>query len=79
MESFTDQDLLAELLEAQPLPAERHGGITSTEYGDARGISTRAGLTLLEKERKRGRLYREWTDVDGHGIYVYYKSGESTP
>ena len=75
MESFTTQDLIAELQEYSPrIGPRREGGVTTAEWSEAQGgISDVAAGRQLKKLVANGILEREWAVIDGRKWWVYYK------
>ena len=76
METFTDQDLIAELQEFCPPMKERtEGGITRQEWAKAQGLDPRSAGNQLNKMVDKGLLWRERQRCeDGIVRLVYYKS-----
>ena len=74
MESFTTQDLIAELQQYHLTAAPRRdGGVTIIEWAQAQGISDTAARKQLRKLMDEGVLEREWTLDGGNRMYVYYR------
>ena len=80
MESFTTQDLIAELQEYQQTYAPRRTtekgevcGVTTAEFAVELGISETAARKRLKKLMAEGILEREWTLYGGSRMIVYYK------
>ena len=75
MESFTTQDLIAELQEYNPPRAvRREGGLTVVDWAEAQNISTRQALVELDKLVDDGALVKEWSWIKKHSVgWVYYK------
>ena len=80
MESFTTQDLIAELqqyhLTAAPRRTTEKGekcGVTTQELAEAEGFSDTAARKKLRKFMTEGVLEREWTLDGGNRMYVYYR------
>ena len=76
METFTTQDLIAELQEyQQPIPDRREGGVTLTEWAKAQNISVRLAQKQLDEFVEQGKLIKEYarTSPQGRG-FVYYKA-----
>ena len=75
MESFTTEDLIAELQEYyQPVPDRREGGVTRQEFAEAQNISIKMAGKLLEDLVTRGILVRETNRLGPSAKgYVYYK------
>ena len=74
METFTTQDLIAELQQHVVTCApRREGGVTIMEWAAARGISDTAARNQLKKLIARGILKREWTLDSGIRMWVYYR------
>jgi len=78
VESFTDQDLINELLELSPNYPPRHGGVTTKEWAAAKGISARNAWDTLEKWVTQGILTVEYNMTSGctRPVKVYYKKSE---
>ncbi len=74
MEDFTDQDLINELLELDPILAERKpGGITTQEYSALYHIDQRTAQTRLTRYVDDGILRRELCRIpDKAPCFVYY-------
>ena len=73
--TFTTDDLMDELRAFYPQRQERRpGGITTTEYAEAEGITQKMAHVRLYKLWKEGKLTRVWVGDDGHGCHVYYKA-----
>ena len=81
MESFTTQDLIAELQQYQQIAAPRRTtekgeacGVTIAELAEEHGISDTAARNQLKKLVTKGILEREWTLCpDGQRRWVYYR------
>ena len=74
MESFTTQDLIAELQQYHLAAApRREGGVTIIEWAQAQGISDTAARKQLRKLMDEGVLEREWTLDGGNRMFVYYR------
>jgi hypothetical protein len=77
VENFTENDLMAELLAADPPLTERKpNGVTVNEYAAARHISPGIASDKLYRLWQAGKLIREWCIVDGQRMLVYYKNME---
>ena len=75
METFTDQDLIAELQKFDPPIEMRDGGVTQQEWAEAQGIDPSTACEQLRIFVKDGKLHRiKQRCVDGLVRYVYYKS-----
>lgn len=75
-DDFTDQDLIAELLQLRPTYPPRHGGVTAREWAKARGIGKRYAYTQLEEWVSAGILRVEWNSIPGEqAAKVYYRVG----
>ena len=74
-DTFTTQDLIAELQQhAQTAAPRREGGVTVAEWAEAQGISDTAARKQLNKLIKEGILEREWTiSQNGTRMFVFYK------
>ena len=75
MESFTTEDLIAELQQhQQPAPPRREGGVTIREWEEAQGISDTSARNYLNKLVSKGVLEKVWTLCpDGQRRFVFYK------
>lgn len=74
METFTDEDLLSELLSLRPAYPPRHGGITAREWATAKHIGKRTAYTQLEAWVTKGILYGEMNSIEGEQpSKVYYR------
>ena len=80
MESFTTQDLIAELQQYQQTYAPRRTtekgeacGVTTIEYAAELGISETAARKRLNKLMAKGILEREWILDGGSRTIVYYR------
>ena len=74
METFTTQDLIAELQEYQLTAVpRREGGVTIAEWSEAQEVSETASRKQLWKLVTKGILEREWTLDGGNRMYVYYR------
>jgi predicted transcriptional regulator len=74
METFTTQDLIAELQEYQLTAVpRREGGVTINEWAQAQEISETAARKQLRRLMTEGILEREWTLDGGNRMYVYYR------
>ena len=74
-DTFTTQDLIAELQQhAQTAAPRREGGLTVAEWAEAQGLSDTAARIQLKKLMTEGILEREWS-ISHSGIrqFVYYK------
>jgi hypothetical protein len=74
VETYTDQDLLADLLSSDPVLPERQGGITVREYAHARHISNTVASEKLLTLYRDGKLTRQYCQVNGQRMLVYYKA-----
>jgi len=76
VEDFTDADLIAELMELDPILAERRpGGITAHEYAALYHVDVRTANVRLKKHMDNGILRRELCRLpDRPPTYVYYKT-----
>ena len=74
METFTTQDLIAELQQYQQTASpRREGGVTVIEWSEAQGVSDTAARNQLKKLVTEGILEREWNVcADGQRRFVYY-------
>ncbi len=80
MESFTTEDLIAELQQyhqtAVPRRTTEKGetcGITIAEWAEKQEYSETAARKYLNKLMTKGILEREWTLDGGNRMYVYYR------
>ncbi len=74
MESFTTEDLIAELQQYhQTAVPRREGGVTIAEWAEAQEFSETAARKQFKKLMAKGILEREWTLDGGNRMYVYYK------
>ena len=75
-ETFTTQDLIAELLAEDPkITKRREGGVTHQEWAIAKGVSDTAGRNQLKKKMAAGKMTREWEMCnDGQRRFVYYRT-----
>ena len=74
METFTTQDLIAELQEYQQTAVpRREGGVTIAEWSEAQEVSETASRKQLRSLMTKGVLEREWTLDGGNRMYVYYR------
>ena len=72
-DTFTTEDLIAELQEyTQTAAPRREGGVTIAEWSEAQGVSDTAARNQLKKLVIRGILERVWT-LDGNRMWVYYR------
>ena len=75
METFTTQDLIAELQQhVVTYATRREGGVTIMEWAEAQKISDTAARNQLKKLIARGILEREWTVDAGVRFWVYYRT-----
>jgi hypothetical protein len=76
METFTDQDLIAELLEISPRYTPRHGGVTAQEWAEAKGVCISNAHAFLRRQVAAGKLRVEdnWSDTANRSIKVYYRN-----
>ena len=75
-ETFTDQDLIAELQAHHPPVKQREPGfgVTAQEWAKAQGIHQRQGWEQLDKMLDDGTLDRERMRCeDGRIRWVYFK------
>ena len=74
-DTFTTQDLIAELQQYQQAAApRREGGVTCDEWAEKQGVSNTAARNHLKKFVAQGILEREWNLCpDGQRRYVYYR------
>lgn len=81
METFTDEDLINELLSISPNLPPRHGGITAQEWARIKGIKISNAYSFLNREVDAGRLRVEmnWSDTAHRPIKVYYKNEPQVP
>lgn len=81
METYTDQDLINELLALSPNYPPRHGGVTAREWAEAKGIHMRNAYEKLDRWVEDGILVVELNTVGDNRrpIRVYYKKTEQTP
>ena len=74
METFTDQDLIAELQKYDPPVEMRTGGFTQQDWADAQNISISVACDRLSKKVKAGILINKRQRCeDGIVRLVYYK------
>ena len=75
METFTTQDLIAELQEYHQPIADRHpGGVTAYEWAEAQNISIKLARRQLKKLAADGVLVEEHCRLAPRSMgYVYYK------
>jgi predicted transcriptional regulator len=75
MESFTTQDLIAELQKfCKPAATRRPGGITVDEWAKEQGCSDETAGKQLRGLMDQGILEREWSVCEDGRRYVYYKT-----
>ena len=74
MESFTTQDLIAELQAFhQPLAERREGGVTAGEYARAQGYTRKTARKRLNAMVDEGLLMKEQCKIPSGRECVYYK------
>ena len=77
METFTTDDLIAELLEYDPPIKSRPAdyGVTAMEYAEAKNVTAHWASDKLLKHYRDGRNNRErMRDYDGQIRWVYFKA-----
>jgi len=81
VESFTDQDLIDELLALCPNYPPRHGGVTAKEFAAAQGIHIRNAYERLNRWVDDGTLVVELNMAGDNRrpIRVYYRKVDSVP
>ena len=74
METFTDQDLIAELQQYQPPVETRTGGFTQAEWAKAQNVAVYVASEQLRAFVEEGklRMVRQRCE-DGRVRNVYYK------
>ena len=71
-DSFTDNDLLAELTALGPQP-RRPGGVTAAELAERKGISSATALRFLKGQVLAGRLVCQMAILENGRVgYVFY-------
>ena len=74
METFTDQDLIAELQQYEPPVENRTGGVTQKEWSVVQNIDVWAASRQLNKFLEEGKVIRKHQRCeDGRIRNVYYK------
>ncbi len=74
METFTDQDLIAELQQYQPPVENRTGGITQEEWSKAQNVDIWRASRQLNKFLEEGKvIVKRQRCEDGRIRNVYYK------
>ena len=73
-ETFTDQDLIAELQQYEPPVEIRTGGVTQKEWSEAQNIDVWAASRQLNKFLDEGKvILKRQRCEDGRIRNVYYK------
>ncbi len=78
METFTDQDLIAELQQYHPPIENRTGGFTQREWAEAQNLSISVANIKVKEMLKEGVIIEKRQRCeDGHIRFVYYKCNSS--